>query len=97
MMKKTEVRNKFKVPNKQWRRWNAAQRALFNGVYQDITNIGPALFLHPVTVQRALDNDEFMTIAWIAADMLKGKFTTEIVILYENRVIAVDPIHQRAA
>jgi hypothetical protein len=94
------VENKFKVPQKTWREWGAEQRKLFNGTYDDILSVGTALFLHPVTVQRKLSDDEFRTIAWnaawTAAMMLRGMATTYVETVHEGRTIAVDVV-QRAA
>jgi len=96
----TKVKNEHGVDASQWRKWNAQQRALFNGVYEDIINVGKDLWLHPVTMQRKLSDEEFETIAWnaafTAAAILKNSFTAEVTTLYGDQVIAVDPIHQRA-
>lgn len=97
----TTVPNTHKVASKTWRKWNAQQRALFNGVYEDIQNVGAKLFVHPVTAQRDLTDEEFDTIAWnaawTAAHILNGEFTTEVVTLHQGKVIASEAIRQRAA
>jgi len=97
----SEIKNVHKVAASQWRKWSQQQRALFNGVYEDIINIGPDLFLNPVTVQRKLTAEEFGVIAWNAAwtavHILKNEFTTEVTTLHRGKVIAVDKITQRKA
>lgn len=101
MTKTTSVRNTHKVDRDVWRKWNAEHRALFNTMFQNILNLGPDLFLHPVTRQRNLTDDEFRTIAWNAAweavSVLRKEVATEVVTLHEGRVIAVDPVKKRAA
>ena len=72
-----DMENRHSVDTARWEKWTEARRALFNHVYEDITHIGRALFLHPLTVSRNLTDDEFNTIAWnaawTAADQLKAK------------------------
>ncbi len=93
------VKNTHGVDDQQWRTWNTEQRELFNGVYEDIINVGPALFLHPVTIQRKLSDEEFGTIAhnaaWTAAFILSGRATGEMTTIHEGRVIAVDAVPDR--
>lgn len=93
------MKNQYKVPAKTWRQWSKKQRKMFNGVYEDITNVGVDLFVHPITIQRKLSDEEFRTIAWnaawTAAMILKNMFTGEIAILYKGRVIAVEPVVNR--
>lgn len=103
------VQNTYKVPVKQWRKWDAEQRGLFNSIYEEIKNLGPDLFLHPVTLQRkhplstrkGLTNSEFNTIAWnaawTAADALRKQFCSEVVTLYRGQPVATDVIKRRAA
>ena len=95
------VRNTHKVDRRQWRKWNQQQRALFNGVYEDIKRIGPDLFLHVVTAQRKISDEEFEVLAWnaawTAAHVLKGQFTDVIHTLYNGEVIATDHLARRAA
>jgi len=90
------VDNSHKIPKKQWRRWSEDQRALFNGVYEDILAVGSDAWLHPVTVQRKLSADEFNTIAWnaawTAAHLLKGERTGEVQTIHEGEVIAVKKV-----
>ena len=90
------MKNPHKVPAKQWQKWNKKQRKMFNGVYEDIMNVGTALFVHPITMQRKLSDDEFRTIAWnaawTAADVLKDKRTSHMVTQHKGETIAVDPI-----
>ena len=90
------VPNRHRVDRSQWEKWNAEQRALFNGTFEDIGRVGPGLFLHPVTHQRKLSAEEFETIrwnaAWTAAHVLVGLFTREVVTIHEGRVIAVDTV-----
>jgi len=95
-----KVENEHGVDGNMWRKWNAQQRALFNGTYEDIMNVGVDLFVHPVTVQRKLSQEEFQVIAWnaafTAAGILKKEFTSEITTYYGDQVIAVDEVKQRA-
>lgn len=95
------VRNTHKVDRNQWRKWDEKTRALFNGVYEDIKRVGPQLFLHTVTAQRKLSDEEFDVLAWnaawTAAHVLNGEFTEEIRTLYQGEVIAIDRIPRRAA
>lgn len=97
----SKIKNVHKVPASQWRKWNQQQRALFNGTFEDITNVGQELFLPTTTFQRHLSDEEFRIIAWnaawTAAHILNGQFTTEMTTLYQGQVIAVDKITQRKA
>ena len=61
------VKNNHRVNARVWKRWGLRAQAVFNGTYEDILHIGPALFLHPLTVARKLSKTEFSTIAWNAA------------------------------
>lgn len=93
------VKNTHDVDDLQWRNWDTEQRELFNGLYEDIINVGPALFLHPITIQRKLSDEEFQTIAhnaaWTAALILRGNVTGEMVTMHEGKVIAVDEVPDR--
>lgn len=93
------VENTHQVDAKQWQEWTEEQRNLYNGVYEDIINVGSDLFLHPITIQRKLCDEEFGTIAhnaaWTAAHTLEGMATGEMVSLHEGRVIAVDAVPDR--
>lgn len=95
------VRNTHKVSRKQWRKWDQQQKALFNGVYEDIKRVGPDLFLHTVTAQRHISDEEFDVLAWnaawTAAHVLNGEITTEMHTLYKGEVIAIDHLQRRAA
>lgn len=91
------VCNSHKVNAKQWRKWNAKQRTLFNGVYEDIKKIGSDLFLHPTTVQRKISPKEFDTLAWnaawTAASIAEGQTTEEVhTINDDGEVIAVNKV-----
>lgn len=64
-----DVRNKFRVPVAQWRKWNDAARAVFNGTY-DLMLSNQLNMAHPR--MPPLEVDHWATIcwnaAWIAAD-----------------------------
>ncbi len=93
------VENTHRVDAKQWRHWTEEQRKLFNGVYEDIVNIGSTLFLSPITIQRNLTDAEFTVIAWnaawTAAHILKGERTEQMTTLHKGRPIDVVPIPDR--
>jgi hypothetical protein len=95
------VENTHKVDAGQWRKWDKKQRKLFNGVYEDILNVGPDLFLNPITVQRKLSEKEFQVIAWnaawTAAYILQGDFTTEVITLLKDKVIAIAHVEDQFA
>lgn len=94
------TKNKFGVDPSCWKKWDEKQRKLFNGTYDDIVRVGSALFLHPVTVQRELSDDEFQTIAWnaawTAARMLRGERVDEVHTMHEGRVISIDDVRKTA-
>lgn len=93
------VKNTHRADAKQWQEWTEKQRTLYNGVYEDIMNVGSALFLHPITIQRKLSDEEFGTIAhnaaWTAALILSGRATGEMITLHKGRVISVDEVPDR--
>ena len=66
------VTNRYKVPKKQWTRWNKKEvRLLFNGLYGTMT-ADPDLFQPPKAIQ--LEERYWKTVAWntawIAAEIL---------------------------
>ena len=61
------VENKHKVAKKVWRKWSPHAQAVFNGTYEDILRVGQTCFLHPDTIARKLNPEEFTTVAWNAA------------------------------
>lgn len=89
------TKNIHNVQAKAWQKWNEQQRALFNGTYEDIQNVGCEMFVHPTTIQRKLTKDEFDTIAWnaawTAAHVLVKQLTGEVITLLsedDQRIIA---------
>ena len=66
------IKNLYKVPQAQWRKWKDEEKQLFNDVYSYMYD-NQELFLHPK--QKAIDHLHWKTIAWnsawIAADYLK--------------------------
>jgi hypothetical protein len=65
-------RNKFKVPPKQWRRWSALARTVFNRVYDAMED--QSVYLHPKATP-ALERHWKTTrwnAAWVAADAVDG-------------------------
>lgn len=55
--------NKFKVPAKQWKKWNDASKYVFNEVYSSMLNNG-WVFMHPDCV---VIPTHWKTICWNAA------------------------------
>jgi hypothetical protein len=88
--------NDHDVDSPQWEKWTEQQRAHFNGVYEDIKRVGSSLFLHPITNQRKLTDEEFDTIAWnaawTAAHMLIGEITEEMFTMLDDQIISVDRV-----
>lgn len=56
--------NLYHVPMKQWRKWSAGARQVFNEVYSSMTG-NQWLFLHPK--QEKLSRSHWKTTAWNAA------------------------------
>lgn len=67
-------KNKNRVPVSQWRKWDEAERSLFNTLYSYMYD-NMELFLHPK--QKAPEHLHWKTTAWnaawIAADELRAK------------------------
>ena len=55
--------NDYKVPQKQWRKWNESQRWIFNIMYSSMTD-DPKLFQHP---KSDIPYKYWETVAWNAA------------------------------
>jgi hypothetical protein len=66
--------NKHKVPVRQWRKWSATAKTVFNGLYA-IMRANQLAFLHPK--QESLSRQKWGTVAWnaawIAADEVDGR------------------------
>lgn len=61
--------NKYKVPQKQWRKWGALARGVFNEVYYTIRNNDQVLFPEKAQgLPRPTLRVMAWNIAWIAAD-----------------------------
>ena len=58
--------NKFKVPKKQWKKWNEAEQELFNSLFEHM-NSNQDLYKHPAL--GSSDSDKWNTTAWNAAWM----------------------------
>lgn len=67
------VKNKFRVPQRQWKRWTEAGQTTFNHLFEIMKN-NQKLFLHPM--QEALTSRKWSTVcwnaSWIAADGASG-------------------------
>lgn len=68
-----EVKNKYKVPAKQWRRWSKEARTLFNTHFYTLTH-NQRLFLHPKQepVPREFWKTTAWNSAWMAADAVNA-------------------------
>jgi hypothetical protein len=70
------VRNKYKVPLKQWKKWSLDSKLLFNLVYSQMVN-NQFLYTHPkgiINKQWAWRTTAYNA-AWTAAETLRGKRT----------------------
>lgn len=67
------VRNQNRVPQKQWRKWSARARQVFNTVYTTMM-ADQSLFLHPKApaAKPAHWKTTSWNAAWIAADTTEG-------------------------
>lgn len=70
--------NIYKVPLKQWRRWDSHQRAIFNHVYSTMKN-NQEMFRHPKQAPMASEywNTPCWNAAWTAADAVSIKVQGE--------------------
>jgi hypothetical protein len=70
-----DVKNLYRVPKDQWKKWQDSQRAMFNEMYDQIIN-DQNLFRHPKAA--ILHNDHWKTYAWntawVAADTMEIVF-----------------------
>lgn len=64
MQRRSDVPNTHKVPLRQWRKWHAAERHVFNEVFE-VMNKNQLIFLHPK--QDSLTPARWRTVAWNAA------------------------------
>lgn len=58
------VKNLYKVPQAQWRKWDNAEKSLFNSLYSDMYN-NQSMYLHPK--QEPTKRTYWSTTAWNAA------------------------------
>lgn len=65
--------NIYKVPKKQWSKWNDSGKEMFNSLLEKIMNLH-GNFLHPKTPE--MPHEEWQTVAWNAA-WLAASITTE--------------------
>ena len=74
------IKNTFRVPVKQWRRWSATARAVFNRTY-DFVHDNQGLMTHPK--MSAIKPAHWKTVAWnaawIAADAVDDTVPAEVV------------------
>lgn len=67
-------RNRYRVPQSQWRKWSIAARLVFNVIYSTVYD-NQQLITHPRTPK--IKAFEWKTIAWnsawLAADAVDGK------------------------
>lgn len=56
--------NLYKVPMRQWRKWDAGSRKVFNEVYSSM-NRSQGIFTHPK--QEQMPRQQWKTICWNAA------------------------------
>lgn len=56
--------NIYRVPDRQWRKWSALGRQVFNEVYSSMVK-GQWIFLHPK--QEKMSRSHWKTTAWNAA------------------------------
>lgn len=59
-----DTANRYKVPQKQWRKWSKAQRSVFNRVHSAMIQ-NPQFFQHPEAEK--IPRDHWKTTAWNAA------------------------------
>lgn len=64
--------NRYRVPKRQWRKWSALARSVFNEVYYIMKN-NHSLFLHPKQEQAKKDHwrTTAYNAAWTAADAVR--------------------------
>ena len=74
--KRTAV-NRHLVPKRQWRKWSAAGRKVFNEVFSTMSQ-NQRTFLHPHhdKISWRLRKTTAWNAAWIAADALRSKMPT---------------------
>ena len=59
-----DTKNRYRVPKKQWSRWNEDQRRVFNHVHSAMTG-NQDLFMHPKA--EPVPVDHWKTTSWNAA------------------------------
>ncbi len=68
------VRNHYRVPAKEWRKWDAAEKQLFNSVYSHMYN-NQDFYTH--SGQEKIKHFHWKVLAWnsawMAADHLKAQ------------------------
>lgn len=64
--------NKYRVPQKQWRKWNANARVAFNDIYSRMAK-APSLFTHPKALKPKSVHWKVTAwnAAWLAADAVR--------------------------
>lgn len=63
---KRTAQNKHGVPLKQWRKWSALARKVFNDVFSTMAK-NRTLFLHPAQLKAGVAHKHWKTTAWNAA------------------------------
>lgn len=64
------VKNKFKVPQKQWNKWSNHAKTMFNKLYTNMIGRNQSLFLH--TQQPAIPREHWQVTCWNAAWIAAG-------------------------
>lgn len=88
-METSSVRNRNRVPQKQWWKWSVPARQVFNRVYTFMMR-NPDMMNHPS--QPRMKPFHWKTVAWnaawIAADAVDDSLPTVVVTLDRGREIA---------
>lgn len=57
----SKLKNVYKVPTKQWKKWNSQEQELFNTLY-GFSKKKPWVFSHPESPE--LSKEQWKTVAW---------------------------------
>jgi len=81
-----QVRNTFRVPVRQWRKWDDDQRRVFNGTY-DWVHDNQSVTTHPKAPKHSAAQWKTVAwnVAWIAADALRDELPDEVVTVARKR------------
>lgn len=83
-----KVKNRFKVPLKQWNKWSNHARRVFNTVHLSLRHSMQPLLVHPKAA--IMHKEHWHTIrwnaAWLAADAANGEHRyTKIVTIHPKK------------